>query len=1191
MNKLITLIAVLGACGVTLSCSSQAPQRDPGPGIQPETGSISLLAERQSYGSPTPRHDLAIRLMDGVIEDLVPGSAQSTQALTPLSQILSEYSTPLRGTAPSDETRTNPEAARRYASAREAMLSNDLESATTLLLEAHAVDPDSARIKATLADIFAKQGDLAQAATFARRASELGDTSPRTLLLEAMGSQDDPDTIIRLTSRIWSGSPSRDPGALVIAGVILGNTLMDQGSLSAGAEVLRDALERLDERTLADPNWRRELIGIYTRRPELWTGVGDVYLELELPDNALRAYETAQTLVSRTPPTLLQRISAAHASAGRTAMCVLTLLDAIDNDPGAIGHVIDTWFTALASETGLGAQIVEELRTRADDPEVLRSQRARCLRIALLISNDPDRSSIILQNDPSIVTPISVMIALESAPDPIDRADVIVESNPALATPVAAALTRVQGEPIRAIESLNPGSTLRLALAVQLDRSDLIDPGFSPSTDDPTSLSPSLVALWIQALAQLERYEQADQLIQHTVDRFTSFSEIERSSFINAILQAHHDELAIELAGALDRAPDPGSTDLLTIARVSLAMGDPQGARSVLERAMTVDPLEEAIYEQLITLHAPGGPLESSEELQNVTRALTQSIPSSALVALIRANDMARQGLLEPAMHTLVEQFNEQPRRSIGLDLLISLWRTLADRGDQPEAMVGGIELLRERLAEDPGSIDVARSLARMLNSTDQRTEAIRILSDLAERYASRSVERSHEAMLRTDPERAREADELALSRLEGRSGLAHALERLEIASRLDRMGTLGIDEFLPEHSTIQLSPDESRRIVAILSTHLRQSNSDDEKILALTERARRMSRDGDAALAQIELVAFAGTSEYTPETYESKLRAMMETQPPGTELDPQPDLVVIAIQGLQRAGHTEDITPLLARACVIDNEIVPQRVVNLATILGRSGTIDDARLAADILAESGFIAEAAAAAEEGLGTSARPETETTEAQDKADFIYSTAVVAMFFEREDAAMELYRGILELDPNHAWACNDLGYHLAERLESLDEAEQLLERAHAALPDNASVLDSLAWVRYGRGILLDEKDDQGNITREGAITLLERSLELDKGNENPTVHDHLGDARWMAKDFDGAIEAWKAAEEQIGTRLTELIDTESDTSDAQKRLGAQLGAIRAKLSDASLGEPPDVAPNAADLEVPIDDRDPE
>src|SRR5262249_35751671 len=75
-----------------------------------------------------------------------------------------------------------------------------------------------------------------------------------------------------------------------------------------------------------------------------------------------------------------------------------------------------------------------------------------------------------------------------------------------------------------------------------------------------------------------------------------------------------------------------------------------------------------------------------------------------------------------------------------------------------------------------------------------------------------------------------------------------------------------------------------------------------------------------------------------------------------------------------------------------------------------------------------------------------------------------------------------RAILDVEPDNAAACNDLGYQLAEQDRNLDEAEQLIRTALAsdrldrkkagyAEPDSAAYVDSLGWVLFRRGKLAE------------------------------------------------------------------------------------------------------------------------
>lgn len=125
----------------------------------------------------------------------------------------------------------------------------------------------------------------------------------------------------------------------------------------------------------------------------------------------------------------------------------------------------------------------------------------------------------------------------------------------------------------------------------------------------------------------------------------------------------------------------------------------------------------------------------------------------------------------------------------------------------------------------------------------------------------------------------------------------------------------------------------------------------------------------------------------------------------------------------------------------------------------------------------------------------------------------------------EAEAEL-RAILDADPDHAGACNDLGYHLADQGRDLEEAERLVRRAVAADradrrrsgdPDgeNAAYLDSLGWVLFRKGDLA------------GAREWLEKAAALPEGAIDPTVWDHLGDVHFRLGDRAKAKANWEAA----------------------------------------------------------------
>lgn len=99
------------------------------------------------------------------------------------------------------------------------------------------------------------------------------------------------------------------------------------------------------------------------------------------------------------------------------------------------------------------------------------------------------------------------------------------------------------------------------------------------------------------------------------------------------------------------------------------------------------------------------------------------------------------------------------------------------------------------------------------------------------------------------------------------------------------------------------------------------------------------------------------------------------------------------------------------------------------------------------------------------------------------------------------------------PDQAVVLNLLGYAQLERRENLVEAQRLIEQASRLRPDDASITDSLGWAYYLRG----------DVPR--AIATLERAVAGDPAQS--AINEHLGDAYWSAGRRFEARYAWAAA----------------------------------------------------------------
>ena len=111
----------------------------------------------------------------------------------------------------------------------------------------------------------------------------------------------------------------------------------------------------------------------------------------------------------------------------------------------------------------------------------------------------------------------------------------------------------------------------------------------------------------------------------------------------------------------------------------------------------------------------------------------------------------------------------------------------------------------------------------------------------------------------------------------------------------------------------------------------------------------------------------------------------------------------------------------------------------------------------------------------------------------------------------------YDVVLALNPESVLALNNYAYYLAIGGGDLDKAEELSRRAVDDQPDNATYLDTLAWILYLKGRYSEALEIQ-----EKAMQTL--SSEAESSGE---YWDHLGDIQYRCGQKDKALESWRKA----------------------------------------------------------------
>ncbi|MCA3701142.1 MAG: tetratricopeptide repeat protein [Brevundimonas sp.] len=98
----------------------------------------------------------------------------------------------------------------------------------------------------------------------------------------------------------------------------------------------------------------------------------------------------------------------------------------------------------------------------------------------------------------------------------------------------------------------------------------------------------------------------------------------------------------------------------------------------------------------------------------------------------------------------------------------------------------------------------------------------------------------------------------------------------------------------------------------------------------------------------------------------------------------------------------------------------------------------------------------------------------------------------------EAEAELWTA-LQSEPNEPIYLNYLGYLWVDSGTRVAEGAEMIERAHAADPEDGNIQDSLGWAQFRQG------------QYEIAVDTLEQAVAKEPANAE--INDHLGDAYWM------------------------------------------------------------------------------
>ncbi|MDL2245966.1 tetratricopeptide repeat protein, partial [Parabacteroides sp. OttesenSCG-928-J18] len=134
----------------------------------------------------------------------------------------------------------------------------------------------------------------------------------------------------------------------------------------------------------------------------------------------------------------------------------------------------------------------------------------------------------------------------------------------------------------------------------------------------------------------------------------------------------------------------------------------------------------------------------------------------------------------------------------------------------------------------------------------------------------------------------------------------------------------------------------------------------------------------------------------------------------------------------------------------------------------------------------------------------------------KSDFYGQMGDIYYQMKQMDKTYEAYDEALKYNANNVMVLNNYAYFLALDKKDLDKALRMSLQTINMEPENATYLDTYAWILFVKG------------EYKLAKIYIVRAIERDDTNSSELV-DHYGDILYMIGDKEKAVEQWKKAKE--------------------------------------------------------------
>lgn len=249
-------------------------------------------------------------------------------------------------------------------------------------------------------------------------------------------------------------------------------------------------------------------------------------------------------------------------------------------------------------------------------------------------------------------------------------------------------------------------------------------------------------------------------------------------------------------------------------------------------------------------------------------------------------------------------------------------------------------------------------------------------------------------------------------------------------------------------------------------------------------------------------------------------------------------EIPMLYAQYLVSKGMQKESAPVLERILEIDPENMAARLQLLSYALKDNDTEEVIRIcepALELSPESlefyfylGLAYMQADRKDDSLNTFLKGTSMVNEKSDKRIVSDFYSIIGDLYHEKQQSREAYAAYdssLVYNPDNIGALNNYAYYLSTERKDLDKAEEMSYKTVKAEPDNATYLDTYAWILFEKGRYAEAKIYMDDAMKNG-------------GAESDVVVEHCGDIYYMNGETDKALEYWQKAKE-MGVK-SETID---------------------------------------------------